>query len=84
MKLWISNQLAMNDGIHLKAQGSEIKAELLVNALKNMVNSTDKRNNTFENLIELTDETQNEKKIVHKKIVYKKILYKKKTTHKKR
>ena len=55
MKLWIANQLAMKDGIHLKAKGSEIKAELLVNALNNMVYSTSNRTNTFENLIDVID-----------------------------
>ena len=55
MKLWIANQLAMKDCIHLKAKGSEIKAEILVNALNNMVYSTSNRTNTFENLIDVID-----------------------------
>jgi hypothetical protein len=41
MRYWISAQLAMKDGIHLRAKGSEIKAELLVNALIEMVNTKD-------------------------------------------
>jgi len=40
MQFWIANQLAMKDGIHLRAKGSEIKAELLVSALNNMIIST--------------------------------------------
>jgi lysophospholipase L1-like esterase len=39
MKLWINDELAMKDGIHLKSKGSEIKAELLISALKNMVDT---------------------------------------------
>jgi hypothetical protein len=72
MKFWIANQLAMKDGIHLKAKGSEMKAELLVNALNNMVYSTDNRTNTFENLIDSTEKKQNEKKIVPRKKTIKK------------
>jgi hypothetical protein len=67
MRFWIANQLAMKDGIHLKAKGSEIKAELLVNALKSMVYSTENRTNAFENLIDSTEKTHKEKTIVSKK-----------------
>jgi lysophospholipase L1-like esterase len=68
MKLWILNQLAMKDGIHLTAKGSEIKAELLVNALKNLVYSSDNRTNTFENSIDSLE--KNNKKSFNEKNEY--------------
>jgi hypothetical protein len=58
----------MKDGIHLTAKGSEIKAELLVNALKNLVYSSDNRTNTFENSIDSLE--KNNKKSFNEKNEY--------------